>query len=361
MLKRHIYQLLLFFSLLLPAALPADSAKQPIKLGAIVSLTGPAAEQGKNWLTGAELAAKNFEQEGVKVDLIVEDDQTNPASVATAFQKLVTIDHVSAVLGGTWDFLMETAAPLAKKYQITFITPTNPVEILSESTKENPYFFTNGLSMRATEVVVEGILDRLQVKSIVIMVPAVPYGYEHARIVQKEAEQRGIKVLLNTSYEFSGQRDVLRKFVMQVTDLKPEAVFCLTDYVALSQIAKDLQGRRLAPWLITTQHLDEAIKLSQDNSLWAKAVGIYPKIENPEFTVHFESRYGFRPKVYAAEGYDAVTFLVRAKLAGVDLQKTAFMTTGVTGRLKSTPISREIAGLQARAVKVTESGELVDF
>jgi ABC-type branched-subunit amino acid transport system substrate-binding protein len=109
--------------LLLPLMAAAeDTNLKRTKLGAIVSLTGDAARNGRNWLEGAQLAIDELQAEGRQISLVVEDDGTVPARVATSFVKLATVDRVGGIIGGTWDFLAETAYPLAKQYRVPFIT-----------------------------------------------------------------------------------------------------------------------------------------------------------------------------------------------------------------------------------------------
>ncbi|RME57718.1 MAG: amino acid ABC transporter substrate-binding protein, partial [Candidatus Dadabacteria bacterium] len=123
-----------------------------LKIGAIASLSGAASRQGKNWLRCAKIAVEeiNKKAEKVRIKLISEDDQTNAGKAVSAFLKLKDFNGVRAIIGGTWDFLAEPLYPLARRYKIFFLTPTNPVEIMSKDALNNPYVFTNGLSLAAT-------------------------------------------------------------------------------------------------------------------------------------------------------------------------------------------------------------------
>jgi hypothetical protein len=73
------------------------------------------------------------------------------------------------------------------------------------------------------------------------------------------------------------------------------------------------------------------------------------------------SKFGRHPKVYAAEGYDALMFLVRAIAGGIDLKVAPFEMAGVTGRLQSAPGETEIVSLEAIPVVMSVSGKLKPF
>ena len=94
---------------------PEESTSDEIRIGLIASLTGPAGEQGKNWMRGAKLAAKELKAKGVKLSLVVEDDRTLPAETVKSVQKLVHVDNVDALVGGTWDYLVESASPIEQQ------------------------------------------------------------------------------------------------------------------------------------------------------------------------------------------------------------------------------------------------------
>jgi branched-chain amino acid transport system substrate-binding protein len=340
---------------------PPQLLLKQIKLGLVVSLTGPAAEQGKNWLTGAELARTVLRKEGIDLKLLVEDDHTQPARAVSAFKKLVELDKVDGVIGGTWDYLAEVTEVMVRRARIPYVTPTNPVEILSEAAQSNPWFFTNGLSIGSTLKAIQHAFDKLKVSSIAIIVPNVPFGVVHADAIEDLVKQQGVKVLLREDFDLSAYQIVLRALALKVSELKPDAVFCIAEYGALAQFNKEFRLRGSDAWLITTQHLDEAVRLSGNPLSWKKSIGIYPKATDKVFIDLFKEQYKEAPKVYAAEGFDAALFLARALAAKVDISKSVFSTLGSRGKLSSEPGKTEIAYYEASALSVSRAGRLVPF
>jgi branched-chain amino acid transport system substrate-binding protein len=80
-------------------------AKEPIKIGAVLSITGPAAGLGVPERNGAVTAAKEINAkggiDGHPVQLLVEDDATNPDTAVSKVNDLIFNKGVVAVLGGT--------------------------------------------------------------------------------------------------------------------------------------------------------------------------------------------------------------------------------------------------------------------
>jgi len=304
-----------------------------IRIGAIASLAGPAAEQGRNWLDGALLAVEELKKQGVRVKLYTEDDATRPARVTLAFNKLVKIDKVQAIVGGTWDFLAETSFPLAERHKIPFITPSNPAEIFSESAEKNPWVFSNGLGLKATARAMEEFLAHLQPASAAIIVPNVPFGTSHADLFEKVAVKLNIKILARHDYSYEGYHDTLRTLAAQYARLKPALIFNAADYASLDIFVAETEKLKFNPYLLTTQHLDEAIYLSGKPERYKKAFGLYPQIKGREFNRLFREHYGRRAKVYTAQGYDALMFLVSALRHGIKIgdPESQFKYEGITG------------------------------
>jgi ABC-type branched-subunit amino acid transport system substrate-binding protein len=147
----------------------------------VASLTGDAAMNAEDWLRGARLAAEDSVGTKMEIELVIEDDGTVPTKAVTAFNKLVMLDKVDGVVGGTWDFIAEAIYPLAEKAKVPFVTPTNPVEVFSPTARENQWVFTNGLSLSSVVRAADEHLARTNIKSVGLAVINVPYGLEHAR------------------------------------------------------------------------------------------------------------------------------------------------------------------------------------
>jgi branched-chain amino acid transport system substrate-binding protein len=82
---------------LLGAGVPVQ-AQQPIRIGASLSQTGSFAALGQNQLRGYQLCVKHANEKGGvlgrKLELLVEDDQSQGPVAARIYEKLITQDKV---------------------------------------------------------------------------------------------------------------------------------------------------------------------------------------------------------------------------------------------------------------------------
>lgn len=91
---------------------------KPIKLGAILTVTGPIASYAALYRTAFDLAVEDLNAKGGingrPVELIIEDDAAQPAQSVSQFRKLVNAD-VAAVFGPMTGLSWENVAPLANR------------------------------------------------------------------------------------------------------------------------------------------------------------------------------------------------------------------------------------------------------
>src|SRR5699024_312544 len=69
----------------------------PVPIGVVYSLTGGAGVYGASQLAAAELAAEDVNEEGdIELELVVEDDASDPSQGITAYERLIESEDVSA-------------------------------------------------------------------------------------------------------------------------------------------------------------------------------------------------------------------------------------------------------------------------
>ena len=77
-------------------------AQPPIRIGASLSRTGAYAPLGQNQLRGYQLCVKHTNEKGAvlgrQLELVAEDDHSEPATAARIYEKLITQNKVDAAL-----------------------------------------------------------------------------------------------------------------------------------------------------------------------------------------------------------------------------------------------------------------------
>ena len=116
--------LLLGISFLL-SALPAEAA-EPIRIGAIFSVTGPASFLGEPERNTAKMLEEGLNRDGGllgrKVEVIVYDDESDATKAVTAVDRLVKRDRVAAIVGPTTSGSTLAIIPKAEEAKIPLLS-----------------------------------------------------------------------------------------------------------------------------------------------------------------------------------------------------------------------------------------------
>src|SRR5213082_2031837 len=100
-------------------------AQQPLKIGFGMSLTGPLAGNGKAALIAMQIWAEDLNAKGGllgrKVELVYYDDQTNPSTVPSIYNKLLDVDKVDLLVSGYGTNVIAPAMPIVMQRNMAFM------------------------------------------------------------------------------------------------------------------------------------------------------------------------------------------------------------------------------------------------
>jgi branched-chain amino acid transport system substrate-binding protein len=133
-------------------------AQQEIRIGVIYPLTGAAASSGAEMKNALELAADIVNNgakgipnlpfsaggglpnlKGAKIKLVFADHQGNPQVGASETERLITQEHVVAIVGAYFSNVTATASQVAERYKIPFVNPESSSSTLTQ--RNFKYFF----------------------------------------------------------------------------------------------------------------------------------------------------------------------------------------------------------------------------
>jgi ABC-type branched-subunit amino acid transport system substrate-binding protein len=122
--------------LTLNAAMPAVARAQgdPLRLGVLTPLTGAGSFDGPRMLKAMQAVADEVNAAGGvlgrKIELVIEDDETNPEAAVRAAHKLIDVDKVPVIMG-TWASAVTTAvAPVCWESK-TFLTTVSGADSIT--------------------------------------------------------------------------------------------------------------------------------------------------------------------------------------------------------------------------------------
>ncbi|HJW13070.1 MAG TPA: ABC transporter substrate-binding protein [Thermoanaerobaculia bacterium] len=325
-----------------------NPAAQRIEIGFFGALTGPQATFALSGKNGARLAIDQMNRaEGVlgkKLDLLVEDDHNEPSEAASAVSKLITRDHVVALIGENASSRSLAAAPIAQNYQVPMVSPSSTnVEVTKKGDYVFRVCFVDSYQGKALAAFAR---QTLGAETAALLVDAKSdYSVGLAEAFRRAFTGLGGRVVAELKYaegdsDFSAQLTALRSS-------RPAAVVIPGYYTDAGLIARQARSLGIESTLLGADGWDSP-KLSE---IGGPAVeGAYfsnhYSVEDPSpavrtFVEAYRKAYGADPDSIAALSYDAARLIADAmRRAGSTEGKRvrdALAATadfaGVTGRI----------------------------
>jgi branched-chain amino acid transport system substrate-binding protein len=212
--------------LALQAAPATAQQKPPIKVGAILPMTGPVGSMGLMFRTGIDIAVESINARGgvngSPIELVVEDDQLNPAESVLVFRKHLG-QGVVAVLGPISSSSWENVSPLAPRLSLPAISFTFTYK---EGVPNSAW--TLGVSPDERTMLPEATDEFVRlhpdIKTVVIAADVKQAsGAAAIPIFRSAATKHGIKVL--DVIEFETQTQDFAPIVTRIRSFSPQAIF----------------------------------------------------------------------------------------------------------------------------------------
>ena len=299
-------------------------AQDTIKIGEFGSLSGDNASFGTSQNHGVQMAVEEINAAGgvlgKKIDLTVEDNMTKQGETTTIARKLISQDHVVAIIGEVASSKTLEAAPIAQAAKIPLIATaaTNP-----KVTQTGDYVFRVCFTDDFQAVVIARfVLEKLKQKKIAFMTDVKQdYSVGLTNIAKDYLGKNGGNIVKEQSYS-SGDKD----FRAQLTDIKsanPDVIIITGYYPEASLIAKQARQFGIKATLVGGDGWDGSSLIP----VGGKAIeGAYfsnhfstedksPLVQ--DFVKKYKQKYNAVPDAFAALGYDATKLLADAiKRAG---------------------------------------------
>jgi branched-chain amino acid transport system substrate-binding protein len=297
------------------------TSTEELVIGEYGSLTGGDADFGQSTKRGVELAMEELESAsqgmigGLKVRVVVEDDQGKPEEAATVVQKLINQDRVIAVIGEVASSRSMAAGPICQAAGVPMISPssTNP-----KVTEVGDYVFRMCfIDPFQGTVMAKFAAQNLGLKRVAILKDIKnEYSVGLAQFFTAAFTEMGGEVIGEQAYS-SGDQD----FRAQLTDLKakrPEAIFVPGYYTEAGLIARQTRELGITVPLLGGDgwESDQLIGIGGP-ALEGCFYSNHFAADNPDprlqdFLGKYNAKFGQDPNAIGGLAYDAATVLFRS-------------------------------------------------
>jgi branched-chain amino acid transport system substrate-binding protein len=336
-----------------------------VPVGAALSLTGAAASYGVSQQNGLKLALKDLNaKKGVKYDLKIEDDGTDPKQAIGVFEKFVSAG-VSAIIGPTLSNTAFQAQPVAQDGKVPVVAISNTAAGI---TAQGDHIFR--VSLTEGQVIpqtIKAAVKKDDLKKVVVM-----YSNDDAftesgyKVMADSLKKEGVDVV--DTLKFSVKDTDFRSLLTAAKEKNPDAI--VVSALIEAAIPLVTQARELG---ITTpiiggngfnnpQLMKDAGPAAEDVIVGAAWNSASDSPENTKFMKEYQDEYGSGPDQFAAQAYTgllAVDYAVRANCSGehADIQKGLTEVKDLTTPLGSLTINKDRDAEHNAVVQIVKDGK----
>ncbi len=305
------------------AAITGASAQSVYKIGMSAGLTGYAATVDRAWRDGVEVAIAALNAKGgiagKKIELIVEDNRSEPQEAVTVYRKMISSDNVNMFASGCVSAGNFAAAPLVVRAE----TPMVLCSILPQQPDHVKWAFTTIPPPRfEVETRLEYLKSKTQIRKIGVLHDPSPYANAQRAAAEKEAKDYGLEIVGVEQYKTddadlsvqiqkmytAGARAILKIGLGGTTLTAAKNIKQLgLDMVMLTSLEDIAVFRPVAEVLG-----DKFFFVASPSQVYDALPDSALKAEIGKFLAPWRAKYGDRDPNWAGRGWDAVMLTAAA-------------------------------------------------
>lgn len=305
-------------------------AQETIKIGVNQPLTGAVAASGTYVSQGAQIAAEEINAnggiDGKKIELIVEDNKSNPKEAVAAAEKLIVRDKVPVMMGAWSSTYTLAVMPKLMEYKVPMVVETSSSGKIT--TQGNPWVFRISPTSEMEALAFKDKVDAFKIKKANFLSVNNDWGLGAAEQFAKALKDKGIEVggieTMNAdATDMSAQLSAIKA-------AGGDTLFVTTGVEQLTLVLKQAADLRLEQQIITTggssspdQLIAQAGPAANGSHHIVFFAPWFPEAaENPEVATKFvkawEAKgYNFAGLTEGFRGYDGIYVIAEAiKQAG---------------------------------------------
>jgi branched-chain amino acid transport system substrate-binding protein len=292
----------------------AANAQTILKVGAVVSITGPFSDTGRATMEGARLymAEHGDVVAGRKIQIVIKDDASLPDMGRRMAQELIVNDRVALLLGGITPSAL-SVAPLTAEAKVPMIVMVSGA---SATVEHSPYVVRTSFTMGQSATAIAEWVLRNGGKKIVTFVNDWAPGLEAEKTFKDVAMQGGAQIAESMRVPLANPD--FAPFLQRVRDTAPDTFFAFVPNHEAGPLANQFIERGMDKSgirFVATGDLtpDDQLATMPDAILGMVTAHHYSAIHdstlNKAYVAAFEKAYGHRPSYHSVAGYDAMHLL----------------------------------------------------
>ncbi|MBM3299003.1 MAG: ABC transporter substrate-binding protein [Deltaproteobacteria bacterium] len=181
----------------------AQEKKKPLVVGAILSVTGPAAWLGDPEKKTVQMIVDGINKaggiNGYPLEVLIEDDETLEAKAVNAVEKLINKENVLAVFGPSISGSSMAVKPICEKAKVPLVSCAAAEAIVTPLEESTFVFKTPQLDSHVAVRILER-MKTMGIDKIGIITSTSAFGQQGRKQLQHYAKQMGIEIVADETY-----------------------------------------------------------------------------------------------------------------------------------------------------------------
>lgn len=318
------------------------AAQDTVKVGLLLSMTGPFASTGKQLEAGARLymAEHGDTVAGKKIELIIKDDTGMPDQAKRLATELIIKDKVQVLGGFALTPLALAVAPVATQSKTPSVVM---VAATSSVIDASPYFVRSSFTLPQVAIGVAEWAPKNGIRKVVSLVSDYGPGIDAEKAFKERFEGKG--GVVQEAIRVPMRNPDFAPFLQKVRDEKPDAVFVFLPAGAGAQFMKQFAERGLDKAGIKLIATGDVVEDDILNDMGDVALGVvsshhysaaHPSAANQKFVQAFrKANGGKRPNYMAVAAYDGMRVIYNALVTSKGATGDALMSAMKGQRFES--------------------------
>lgn len=295
-------------ALLSTVASGAVLAQDKVKVGVVLTLSGPSAVLGQQARNGLELALKDLGGKlgGREAELVVVDDELKPDVAVTKVKGLLERDKVDFVVGPIFSNVLQAIfKPVTDSGAILISPNAGPSSYAGRAC--NPNFFVTSYQNDQVHSILGKVAQDRGYKKVYLLAPNYQAGKDS--VAGFKSQYKG--EIVEESYTPLNTLD-FQSELAKIASMQPDAVFTFMPGGMGVNLVKQYKQAGLTDKipLLTAFTVDESTLPAQQDA----GIGVFsganwtPNLDTPankKFVAAYEGAYNAVPGSYAFQAYDA--------------------------------------------------------
>jgi branched-chain amino acid transport system substrate-binding protein len=309
----------------LAGAAQLASAQDVVKIGVNQPLTGAVAASGTYVTQGAEIAAEELNAnggiDGKQVELIIEDNKSNPKEAVAAAEKLIVRDKVPVMMGAWSSTYTLAVMPKLMEYEVPMVVETSSSGKIT--TEGNPWVFRISPTSEMEAVAFKDKVDAFDIEKAHFLSVNNDWGLGAAEQFKKVLGEKSIEVDITET--MNADATDMSAQLSAIKAAGGDTLFVTTGVEQLTLILKQAADLRLEQQIITTggsqapdQLIEQAGAAANGSNHIVFFTPWFPDaVENPDVATKFVKAWEAKGHNFAGltegfRGYDGIMTIAAA-------------------------------------------------